>query len=598
MPTVPTSFVPQVAPQSGGDIGQFQAPQVAVTENLAAQQQVRFGAAMTGAGNQMFRLGSAIQDGIDEAQTKAADIAFLQQASTMLRGEQGYLRSVGKDAEARYASTVDALTQAGQATLDGLQNDTQKAMFKNVLARNMMTFQAQVLDHRDKEVKVFAANESRARADQYAALAIEDFENRGQLLSNYEINRGVALNELKQAASLSGITEGSAQFAAIQQQLDTQLTTGVVNRLMLDNRYDEAYEWVDAQRKAGNLERKAGDSLMASIDANRDRFIIDEYATTIKGYGRIGRPDDESNNPQEAPASLRDALDIADGIKDPEIRKGVQAALRTQYGQEEALQRQEYNFLIDRTEQFLAIPGNDVNKIPPLAWGRLKPADQARFLKAQREEDELGFMEELARNPALLTREYLEENRGRMTRQTYIKLLGDLNSPEKVIAATLDADQVNATLYANGLTTLANPSRNNDDQLRESELFRNRYKQEIDDAQTALKRPLNRREKQDVLDRFIMQYTEKVYQPGTLWDSTIEYGKQMPNERAEFWKTMTAEQRQSLYVMVDKTKVQFSSIPTTWISGMALPEFRRAGVQNPTMTQIADLWLRKGKPSQ
>lgn len=584
MPTVPTSFVPQVAPQSGGDIGQFQAPQVAVTENLAAQQQVRFGAAMTGAGNQMFRLGSAIQDGIDEAQTKAADIAFLQQASTMLRGEQGYLRSVGKDAEARYASTVDALTQAGQATLDGLQNDTQKAMFKNVLARNMMTFQAQVLDHRDKEVKVFAANESRARADQYAALAIEDFENRGQLLSNYEINRGVALNELKQAASLSGITEGSAQFAAIQQQLDTQLTTGVVNRLMLDNRYDEAYEWVKAQQKAGNLERRAGDSLMASIDANRDRFIIDEYATTIKGYGRIGRPDDESNNPQEAPASLRDALDIADGIKDPEIRKGVQAALRTQYGQEEALQRQEYNLLIDRTEEFLAIPGNDVNKIPPSVWSRLKPTDQARFLRGQREEDELGVMEELARNPALLTREYLEENRGRMTRQTYIKLLGDLNAPEKVIAATLDADQVEATFLANGMTSLTNPR--TDAEKNESLTLRNMFKAQIDDMQSAMKRPLNRTEKQKVLDQVIMQYNEKAYKQDWMFDDQMRLGE------------MTAEQRQTAYIMVGKNRVTLSSMPQSWVAGVALPEFRRAGVTNPTMQQIADYWLRKGKPTQ
>jgi len=584
MPTVPTSFVPQVAPQGGGDIGQFQAPQVAVTENLAAQQQVRFGAAMTGAGNQMFRLGSAIQDGIDEAQTKSADIAFLQQASTMLRGEQGYLRTSGKDAEARYASTVDALTQAGQGTLDSLQNDTQKAMFKNVLARNMMTFQTQVLDHRDKEVKVFAANESRARADQYAALAIEDFENRGQLLSGYEINRGVALNELKQAATLSGIPEGSAQFTAIQQQLDTQLTTGVVNRLMLDNRYDEAYKRVDAQRKAGNLERKAGDSLMASIDDNRDRFMIDEYATTIKGYGRIGRTDDEANNPQDAPASLRDALEIADGIKDPEIRKGVQAALRTQYGQEAALARDEYNFLIDRTEQFLAIPGNTWYKIPPDAWGRLKPTDQARFREEQRKTDELEVLEELARNPAVLTHEYLRENRGRMTRQTYTKLLGDLNAPDRVIAATLDADQVEATFLANGMTKLTNPR--TDDEKNESLTLRNMFKAQIDDMQSALKRPLNRTEKQRVLDQVILQYNEKVYEPDWVFDNEMRFG------------AMTPAQRQTAYVMVGKNRVTLSSMPQAWVSGSAIPAFRAAGVTNPTMQQIADLWLRKGRPTE
>ena len=70
MPTVPTSFLPSVAPASGVDIGQFQAPQVAVAENLAAEQEARFGQAMTQAGNVAFRVGSAIQDDIDEAQTK------------------------------------------------------------------------------------------------------------------------------------------------------------------------------------------------------------------------------------------------------------------------------------------------------------------------------------------------------------------------------------------------------------------------------------------------------------------------------------------------------------------------------------------------
>jgi hypothetical protein len=584
MPTVPTSFVPQVAPQGGGDIGQFQAPQVAVAQNLAAEQQVRFGQATTAAGNQVFRLGSAIQDGIDEAKTKAQDIWAQTQIGELLNGPKGYLRTVGQDADANYAAASDQLSQISQQAMDGLDNDTQRTMLRNVIARNMMNYQAKMLDHRDNQVKVWLSNESRARADIYASRAVEDFENRGELLSNYSINRGVALNELKQAAALSGIKEGSAQFTALEQQLDTQLTQGIVNRLMLANRYDEAYDWVSAQQKAGKLERKAGDSLMASIDANRDRFIIDEYATTIKGYGRVGRSGDEANNPEDAPGSLRDALEIADGIKDPEIRKGVQAALRTQYGQEEALQRQEYNFLIDRVEQFLAVPGNDVNKIPPTAWGRLKSTDQARFLKAQREEDELGVMEELARNPAVLTRKFLEDNRGRMTRQTYTKLLGDLNAPDKVIAATLDADQVEATFLANGLTKLTNPK--TDTEKNESLTLRNMFKQQIDDMQSAMKRPLNRTEKQKVLDQVIMQYSEKVYEPDWVFDNEMRLG------------AMTPEQRQTAYVMVGKNRVTLSSMPQSWISGMALPEFRRAGIQNPTMTQIADLWLRKGKPSQ
>jgi hypothetical protein len=586
MPTVPTSFVPQVAPQGGGDIGQFQAPQVAVAENLAAAQQVRFGGAMTAAGNQVFRLGSAIQDGIDEAQAKAADIAFLQQANEILRGQQGYLRISGKDAESQYASTRDALSQAGQSALDSLQNDTQKAMFKTPLARNMMSFQSQALDHRDREVKVFYANESNVRAEQYIALAIDDYKNRASSVGNYEVYRGVAINELQQSALAQGIPRESAQFKALTQKVETQLAAGVVNRLMLDNEYQEAYDWVNAQRKAGNLELKAGEALIEAVDANRDRYLIFEYAKNIRRYGRVGlttewQLNDETNRPED----LRAALGIAeDRIKDPGIRKGVEAQLRTDFAQEDALARQEYNTNVDRIEQFLAIPGNTVEKVPPSLWARLRPTDQTRFLAADLQQDELGVMEELARDPAVLTRDYLEKNRGRMTRQTYIKLLGDLSAPDKIIAATLDADQVEATFLANGMTQLANPK--TDAEKNESLTLRNLYKQQIDDMQNGLKRQLTRTEKQKVMDQVILQYNEKVYEPDWIFDNELRAG------------TLTPEQMQTVYVKVGAAKVNLASIPQEWVSGVALPEFRKAGVTNPTMKQIAEYWLRKGKPSQ
>ena len=585
MPTVPTTFVPQVAPGGAGDIGMVQAPQVAVTENLAAQQQVQFGRAMTQAGDVSFRIGSAIQDAIDESEAKAADIAFIQQANTILRGQNGYLRTSGKDAESRYAETVDSLAQMGQGTLDGLRNDTQRAMVRNSMSRNMVTFQSQILDHRDKEVKTFTVNESRARAEQYGQLAIEDYKNRAVPMSDYAINLGVAENEIRTAGRALGWMDDSAQMQAAIKQMRTQVTDGVVNRLMLESDYDEAYKFVKAELKAGNLEEKAAQPLLSSIDANRDRWMIDQYATTIRGYGRVGMPDDEANNPQEAPGSLRDALDIADGIKDQEIRKGVQAALRTQYGQEEALQRQEYNQLIDRMEQFLATPGNTLANVPPSAWGRLKPQDQSKFLKAQRQTDELDVMEEIARNPGVLTREYLEDNRGRMTRDTYIKLLGDVNAPGKVIAATVDADQLEATLFANNMTKMADPK--SDDDKQASLMFRNSIKTMIDAEQERQKRPLSREEKQRVIDGAIIQYGEQAYVERSWWRD-----KQMS------LAAMTPEQRQSAYVMVGDAQVKLMDMPQTWITGTALPAFRKAGVSNPTMTQLADYWIRKGKPAQ
>lgn len=586
MPTVPTSFVPQVAPQGGGDIGQFQAPQVAVAENLAAAQQVRLGGAMTAAGNQVFRLGSAIQDGIDEAQTKAADIAFLQQANAILRGQQGYLRMSGKDAETAYASTRDALSQAGQSALDSLQNDTQKAMFKTPLARNMMSFQSQALDHRDREVKVFYANESNVRAEQYIALAIDDYKNRASSVGNYEVYRGVAINELQQAALAQGIPRESAQFKALTQKVETQLAAGVVNRLMLDNEYEEAYDWVNAQRKAGNLTLKEGEALIQTVDANRDRYLIFEYAKNIRRYGRVGlttewQLNDETNRPED----LRGALGIAeDRIKDPGIRKGVEAQLRTDFAQEAALQQQEYNALKDSIEQFLAIPGNTPEMIDLNIFNSLSPTDQQFFLEADRKKNDLAAEEELARNPGRLTREWLEAHRRDFTRKTYIKYLGDLNDPAKIGDASLEADQLNATLIRNNLEKLANPK--SDTSRTESLQLRDMLKTQIDQRQTELRRQLSRSEKQILMDQVIMQYGETVYQRDWFFDNAYRAG------------TVKPEDVRTMYVKVDGVKVDLWRIPQSWVAGTALPAFRAEGQNYPTMKQIADLWLRQGKPSE
>lgn len=93
MPTVPTTFVPQVTPSGGGDIGDFAAPPVQPMQNVAPEQVQQFGRAMTQASNVAFSAGVAIQDAIDEAETKASDVAFLERANEIMRGQNGFLKT-------------------------------------------------------------------------------------------------------------------------------------------------------------------------------------------------------------------------------------------------------------------------------------------------------------------------------------------------------------------------------------------------------------------------------------------------------------------------------------------------------------------------
>jgi hypothetical protein len=624
MPTVPTTFVPQVTTSGGGDIGDFAAPPVQPMQNYTPEQVQQFGRAMTQAGNVAYSAGVAIQDAIDEAETKASDVAFLERANDILRGQNGFLKTSGKQAETSFQATQDALAQAGQETMDRLQNETQRRMFQNVLSRNMMNFQTQALAHRDQEVKVYATNESKIRAQQYVNLAVQDYKARNQVGEDglpsgpFVSNMGVALNEARAAGRLMGFAEDSAQMRELENGVYTLATRGVVNRLMMDSDYQAGLEYVREQLDRGRIDASVADPMIASLDANRKKQMVEDLTISIKTQGLldskagtanfgevvpnarydvkgkrldmsvppgtpINAPADgtiksidnttvvvetadgtrytlgnvdtwgmlevgatvrkgglvgaagtqgeavdglypvgysivrngEAIDPRNAnsivdlprdeakpPRTLTEALQVAAEIPDAETRRLVQANLRSAYKQEKELQDYEYGQRIESIEQYLATPGSTVAQIPPEVFGALKPKDQERLLKGQREEDELDVMEEIARDPSIVSREWLNENRGRMTRTTFTKLLGDLNDPPKMQEASVDADLVNATLVRNGLNDLAFPR--DQDEKSASLLFRDNVTQAISYEQMLTGRKLSREEKQAVIDNLLL----------------------------------------------------------------------------------------------
>lgn len=625
MPTVPTTFVPQVTPPGGGDIGQFQAPAVEPMRNYTGEQVQQFGQQLTRAGMTAFSIGDAMQDQIDEAAAKESDVAFLQQANEIMRGQNGYLNTAGKDAETSYVSVNEQLIQAGQASMDRL-NDGQKRLYQNVLARNMMTFQAQVQTHRDQQVKVYAGNEATARANQYVNLAIQDYKERDAVTTDglptgaYNTNLGVALNEIRTVGRLRGYAEDSAQMRELENAVYTQAAQGVVNRLMIDGQYQDGLDYVRKQLELNRIDPAKADAMIASLDANRKRQMVDELTTSIRTTGVLDTPagtgnfdqiiengrinvdgkgvnieaplgapvnapanavvtsivgttvtletaggttltldnvdmrgmfeegqeiirgeqigivgrndaaedglyrigytatrngeaidprnlnslDDSDRDEARRPLTLRDALNVAERIQDPEVRKQVQSNLRTQFAQEDALVREEYRNRLDAITEFLAVPGNTVSQIPPALWGGLKRSDQNQLTLEQRKSDEIGVMEELARDPSKLTVEYLDKHRYQITPPTYVRLLKEAADPSKMAQASVDADQLESTLVRNGLDTLAFPNSKDKDQLRASLLFRDNVKQAISYEQTRLGRSLNRDEKQHVIDTLLL----------------------------------------------------------------------------------------------
>jgi len=663
MPTVPTTFVPQVTPPGGGDIGQFQAPAVEPMRNYTGEQVQQFGQQLTRAGMTAFSIGDAMQDQIDEAAAKESDVAFLQQANEIMRGQNGYLNTAGKDAETSYVSVNEQLIQAGQASMDRL-NEGQKRLYQNVLARNMMTFQAQVQTHRDQQVKVYAGNEATARANQYVNLAIQDYKERDAVTTDglptgaYNTNLGVALNEIRTVGRLRGYAEDSAQMRELENAVYTQAAQGVVNRLMMDSQYQDGLDYVRKQLELNRIDPAKADAMIASLDANRKRQMVDELTTNIRTTGVLDTPAGTGNfdqiiengrinvdgkgvnieappgAPVNAPANavvtsivgttvtletaggttltldnvdmrgmfeegqeiirgeqigivgrndaaedglyrigytatrngeaidprnlnslnnsdrdearrpltLRDALTVAERIPDPEVRKQVQSNLRTQFAQEDALVKQEYRERLDAITEFLAVPGNNVGQIPPELWGTLKPTDQKQLLSEQRKTDELVVMEEIARDPSVLTVDYLDKNRYRLTPSTYLRLLKEVADPSKMIKASIEAETLQAILVRNGQRSLAFPRARDEDELTASLLFRDAVKQRIALDQGESKRELTRPELEKIVRDLLMERAI------TKLDSTDVIAAMTPENAAAAYEEIVAS--------IDKTELE------------------------------------------
>ena len=282
MPTVPTSFVPQVSPQGDGGIVPLQAPPVEGVRNALPEQQIRFGEAMRSAGNVSFRIGQQLQDSIDEAAAKAADVELSQFSNNILRGKDGYLGLQGKDADTRYEETNSAILSAANGIQSRLKNKTQVELFNQSASRNIVQFQGQMGAHWNNEVPKYLAMESNARAIQSSQDAINSYSFSE---AGYVESTAKAEAETAKGLSYLGIYEGSAQYDQSMKKVSSVITAGVVSRLMDENSYQEGLYYLEEQNKSKLIDEPTYQSLRSGLIANRDRQMVIELTYAIRnGY--------------------------------------------------------------------------------------------------------------------------------------------------------------------------------------------------------------------------------------------------------------------------------------------------------------------------
>jgi len=616
MPTVPTSFVPQADLSAQAGVAPFEATPGQPAQNLAAGQAVELGNALVQAGNVEYRIGAIMQDNLNDGNAKQAETQWLTQAQNVLRGQNGYFNSYGKDADTKYQATQDALSASANAVMDGLGNDTQKAMFMQAASRNMAQFRGQMLDHKSKEAFRFATNESQARAVNYISNAVNEYQSRGQVDQDgqptgaFNASAMTAINETREYAKSVGIPLNSFQMLEMERGVTTAITGGVVNRLMLNDEYKAALDYVVSQKENGLIDEKAAQSLLTSVSANRDRQMTSEIADSIYERGTLDTPAGTANfespvkggaitlvtrpgkdgetlpvgvsitaevgtpvvSPsdgivigktgketvirmddgsevflegvsdtelfegqrlkrgeaigsfaKDTPVSYRiirngesidirnvnsldptmnrdsarrpqteqEALAIAGSIDRREIRDAVKQRISQRYSQDRAMAAQENQRVVESvTRMQLADPNA---AIPPAMFAALTPDQQSDALRYTRKANDMDVMLQIAENPSILTRQFVFDNKSKLTNETFIKLLDQVGSG-KLIEATVDADMINATLAVAGNIELTK---------EQSLQMRVNIEKKIYEMQSDTGKKLDRDQKQMIIDRTI-----------------------------------------------------------------------------------------------
>jgi hypothetical protein len=260
MPTVPIIDSPSVAQDVGG-VQPFAAPGIEPMKNFAPEQISKQGAATQAAGQTMIKVGEMIQDQIDDANTKAADSWYTSQAQKLLFDPKGgYLNSIGLKAKDGYVPTQEALSKLRTDASVALTNDVQKRMFNQVAAKHEINFATQMDNHAVKQIRVYAAGESEAREKQYVDMAIADPVGRASYVAT-------AVQEANDRADLFQLPADSVQRKTMVQGAYQSVHVGVVNEMMINNKFGEAKSTLDKAFKDQQMDAKTYQTLSKQVDA-------------------------------------------------------------------------------------------------------------------------------------------------------------------------------------------------------------------------------------------------------------------------------------------------------------------------------------------
>jgi lysozyme family protein len=259
---------------------------------------------------------------------------------------------------------------------------------------------------------------------------------------------------------------------------------------------------------AKRLLEKSGGDVTKFAELRREEYsnLVASNPGKYQKYekGWMGRVDDFENAAKGKTQSLSGMLAQADQIPDPEDREMARSRIKNRWAENEAITAQDYQEKVRKAQDIaFASEGGWVN-VPPQIWGDLKQSDRAAIMNRPKSSDSNTLLM-LQSNPELWAPGKIEKYRPVLSESDYRQFVAKGSGPDgaqKILAATIDQEQMKDGLLKAGLKDLINPKKGSKDE-EERITLNARFEKEINQEQIARKRQLSLDEKNALLVRML-----------------------------------------------------------------------------------------------
>jgi lysozyme family protein len=255
------------------------------------------------------------------------------------------------------------------------------------------------------------------------------------------------------------------------------------------------------------IEQSGGDvAKFAQLRKEEYAALVAKNPTKYQKYekGWMNRVDDFEASAQGKSQSLSAMLSRADSIPDLEDREMTRSRIKSQWAEKEAVTAQDYQQKVLKAQDIAFSREGGWADVPPQIWGDLKQSDRAAIMNRPKSSDSNTLLM-LQQNPELWAPGKIEKYRAVLSEGDYRAFVAKgsgADGSSKILAATIDQEQMKNGLLKAGLDDLINPKKDSDEEKERIKLNA-RFEQEINQEQIARKRPLSMDEKNALLVRML-----------------------------------------------------------------------------------------------